>query len=251
MRFLRLPVKDPRTVARDIPGICDILFPQLLPAIVSHLNREALSIPGCSYVEESLVVKMSTNAAMLFEVAYVRAEQILAEITEDWDACLHLALERQSKYFDAVLPDNLTEVDILIAKKTANNLAKSIAFFQEKNQNIKLIQSPAIPGFQWIAQGYGDFSIGKNLIEVKCSSKNFSSSDYRQLLIYWLLSFSSSIEGGSDEWESGILLNPRLNKYIEIKFDDLVKVAGAGRSKIEILELFSSLVGDYAFKLGN
>ncbi|MBU2874000.1 hypothetical protein [Marinobacter salexigens] len=251
MRFLRLPIKDPRTVARDIPGICDILFPQLLPAIVSHLNREAQPIPGCSYVEESLVLKMSTNAAMLFEVAYARAEQILAGATEDWDASLNIALERQSKYFDADLPEVLTEIDVLIAKKTANNLVKSIKFFQSKNQNIKVVQSPVVPGFQWIAQGNGDFAIGNKLIEVKCSSRNFSSSDYRQLLIYWLLSFSSAIEGRSEEWESGILLNPRLNKHIEFKFDELIKVAGAGRSKIELLELFSSLVGDYAFKLGN
>lgn len=249
MRFLRLPVKDPRTVARDIPGICDILFPQLLPAIVSHLNREAQPISGCSYVDERLVLKMSTNAAMLFEVAYARAEQVLADAPKDWDSCLYLALKRQSKYFDADLPDNLTKIDISIAEKTASNLVKSIEYFQTNNQNIKAVPSPVIPGFQWIAQGHGDFAIGKKLIEVKCSSRNFSSSDYRQLLIYWLLSFSSSIEGGRGEWESGILLNPRLNKCIEIKFDELVKVVGAGMSKIELLELFSSLVGDYALKI--
>lgn len=251
MRFFRLPVKDPRTVARDIPGICDILFPQILPAIVSHLNREAQPISDCSYIEESLILQMSTNAAMLFEVAYARAEQIIADADEDWSVCLNIALKRQSKYFDADLPESLTEVDVSIAKKTANNLVKSIEFLQDQNQNIRVVKSPTIPGFQWISQGNGDFAIGNKLIEVKCSSRNFSSSDYRQVLIYWLLSFSSSIEGRSEEWESVILLNPRLNKYIEIKFDELIKIAGAGRSKVELLELFSSLVGDYTYKLCN
>lgn len=251
MRFSRLPVKDPRTVARDIPGICDLLFPQLLPAIVSHLNRSAQPIAGCTYVKENLIAKMSTNAAILFEVAYVRAEQILDNRNEDWDECLSLALNRQSKYFDADLPEKLTELDLSIAKQTANNLVKSIRFFENDSQGLRAIQSPEIPGYQWIGQGYGDFSVGTTLIEVKCSSRNFSSSDYRQILIYWLLSFSSSIESDKQEWNSGILLNPRLNKYIEINFNELVKVAGAGRSKIEILELFSSLVGDYAYKLGN
>lgn len=251
MRFTRLPVKDPRTVARDIPGICDILFPQLLPAIVSHLNREAQSIPSCSYVEESLIRRMSTNAAMLFEVAYARAEQILYGVSEDWAACLNVALARQSRYFDANLPERLTDIDILIAQKTAVNLVNSIKFFHSTNQNIEIIRSPVIPGYHWISQGNGDFSIGTTLIEVKCTSRNFSSSDYRQLLIYWLLSFSSSIEGGHEEWKSGVLLNPRLNKYLEINFNELVKIVGAGRTKIEILELFSSLVGDYAFKLSN
>lgn len=236
---------------RDIPGICDLLFPQLLPAIVSHLNREVQFISGCSNVENSLLLKMSTNAAMLFEVAYARAEQILDGGLVDWDECLKLALNRQSRYFDAVLPEKLSDIDLFIANQTANNLVKSLSFFHSQNHTAEIIQSPLIPGYQWIAHGQGDFAIGSTLIEVKCSGRNFSSADYRQLLIYWLLSFSSSIEDGIEEWKSGILLNPRSNKYIEIKFDALVKIAGAGRSKIEILELFSSLVGDYAYKLGN
>ncbi len=251
MRFLRLPVKDPRTVARDIPGICDLLFPQLLPAIISHLNREAQPIPGCSYVDENLVRKMSTNAAMLFEVAYARAEQILGDAPEDWDKCINIALNRQSRYFDADLPEKLSSLDLSIAKKTAVNLVKSIKFLHNQHNNTKIVHSPLIPGYQWVAQGNGDFSIDRTLIEVKCSSKNFSSSDYRQLLIYWLLSYSSSIEGKGEEWSSGILLNPRLNKFIEIDFDELIKMTGAGRTKIEILELFSSIIGDYAYKVGS
>lgn len=115
---------------------------------------------------------------------------------------------------------------------------------------VNVVRAPTIPGFQWIAEGQGDFSIGQRLIEVKCTNRNFSSSDYRQILIYWLLSFSSSIEGGMNEWKTGVLLNPRANKYIEIDFNELVRIAAAGRTKLELLELFSSIVGDYAYKLG-
>lgn len=251
MRFQRLPIKDPRTVARDIPGICDLLFPQLLPAIIAHLNRESQPIPGCVFIDENLILKTSTNSAMLFEVAYARAEQMLDEKDEDWEGCLSVALQRQSKYFDAVLPERLLDVELLIAHQTANNLVKSINFINNQQGNSQIIKSPLVPGYQWIAQGHGDFAIGDTLIEVKCSSRNFSSSDYRQILMYWLLSFSSSIEGGAEEWKNGILLNPRANKYVEISFHDLVKVAGAGRTKLELLELFSSIVGDYAYKLGN
>ncbi|AER31634.1 hypothetical protein [Pantoea ananatis] len=250
MRFLRLPVKDPRTVARDIPGICDLLFPQLLPAIVAHLNREAQPVPGCTIIDESMLVGIDINAAMLFEVAYVRAEQILLEKNEDWKECLSIALARQSRYFDAILPVNLSSIEIKIANQTANNLIRSLKGLSEKWGGGNVVRSPIIPGFQWIAEGQGDFSIGQRLIEVKCTNKNFSSSDYRQILIYWLLSFSSSIEGGTDEWKTGILLNPRANKYIEIDFNELVRIVAAGRTKLELLELFSSIVGDYAYKLG-
>ncbi|EOE5320606.1 MULTISPECIES: hypothetical protein [unclassified Providencia] len=251
MRFFRLPVKDPRTVARDIPGICDLLFPQLLPAIIAHLNREAQPIPSCTFIDESLFLKVSINSAMLFEVAYARAEQLLENKKDDWDTCLSVALERQSKYFDAVLPKKLLDVEMQIADQTANNLVKSIKYLNNQKGNSQIIKSPLIPGYQWIAQGEGDFAIRDTLIEVKCGSKNFSSSDYRQILIYWLLSCSSSIEDGIEEWKTGILLNPRTNKYIEISFHELVKIAGAGRSKLELLELFSSIVGDYAYKLDN
>lgn len=250
MRFLRLPVKDPRTVARDIPGICDLLFPQLLPAIVAHLNREAQPIPGCTIIDESMLVGINTNAAMLFEVAYVRTEQMLEEKNEDWNECLSIALNRQSRYFDAVLPDNLSDIEIKLANQTATNLTRSIRYLSDKWGDSNVVRSPIIPGFQWIAQGQGDFSIGQQLIEVKCTNRNFSSSDYRQILIYWLLSFSSSIEGGTDEWKIGVLLNPRANKYIEIDFNELVSIAASGRTKLELLELFSSIVGDYAYKLG-
>ncbi|WP_196061415.1 MULTISPECIES: hypothetical protein [unclassified Serratia (in: enterobacteria)] len=250
MRFLRLPVKDPRTVARDIPGICDLLFPQLLPAIVAHLNREAQPIPDCTIIDESMLVGIDTNAAMLFEVAYVRAEQMLEEKNEDWNECLSIALSRQSRYFDAALPDNLSDIEIKIANQTAINLTKSITYLSEKWGDGNVVRSPIIPGFQWIAQGQGDFSIDQRLIEVKCTNRNFSSSDYRQILIYWLLSFSSSIEGGTDEWKTGVLLNPRANKYIEIDFNELVSIVASGRNKLELLELFSSIVGDYAYKLG-
>lgn len=249
MRFHRLPVKDPRTVARDIPGICDLLFPQLLPSIITYLNRQAEDIPQCEQVSYSLINKTSTNAAMLFEVSYARAEQIIeGKADENWGLYLDIALKRQSKYFDAELPETLSEIDLKVARQTSQNLVTSLRKF-ELDAGTSVKASPEIPGFQWISRGNGDFSIENILIEVKCTSKNFGSADYRQLLIYWLLSFAGSLEGKATEWETGILLNPRLNKYIEIDFNELISFSAAGRSKLEILELFESIVSDYSSKL--
>lgn len=249
MRFHRLPVKDPRTVARDIPGICDLLFPQLLPAIVAHLNREACSVAGCTAIPSSWTDNMSTNSAMLFEVAYVRAEYILQGKSEGWENCLNVALYRQSKYFDAYLPNSLSAIDIKIANQTADNLVKSLSHLKSELDAKELVLLPVIFGYQWVSQGNGDFSLDNSLIEVKCTGKNFSSADYRQLLIYWLLSYSAAIENKGCEWQKGILLNPRLNLYVEVEFAELVKIVGAGRTKIEILELFSSIIGSYSYKM--
>ena len=187
---------------------------------------------------------------MLFEVAYARTEQIMdGKNNENWSSCLNVALKRQSKYFDAELPNALTENDINVARQTSNNLVLALRYF-EINTGFPLLSSPEIPGFQWISKGNGDFSVGENLIEVKCTSKNFGSADYRQLLIYWLLSFAGSLEGKSKEWKTGILINPRLNRYIEIEFNELISFSAAGRSKLEVLKLFESIVSDYSSKLG-
>lgn len=248
MRFLRLPFKDPRTVARDIPGICDVLFPRLLPGIVAYLNRQSEPTIGCTAVSSDLMDLTSTNAAMLFEVAYANVEQSLEGDSPSWSDCLQIALERQKRFYDAILPERLTDGDIAVADATARNLLLSLSFLADgSGQQISI--SPKIPGFHWISSGNGDFSVGDKLIEVKCTSSSFSASDYRQLLIYWLLSYSDALENDALEWKTAVLLNPRLNKFIEIEFSELVHIASGGRSKVEVLELFSTLIGDYSLKM--
>ncbi|WP_372379446.1 hypothetical protein ACBZ91_17145 [Vibrio natriegens] len=244
MRITRLPCKDPRTVSRDIPGISDILFPQLIPAIVSHLNRGKQSFINCTAITYSQMQETTLSPAMLFEISNARAEQILKSRELDWNQCIDKALVRQKRFFDAELPKNYSSSDIDVAEQTAKNLALSLKALQKKKKDCEITISPAIIGFKWIANSSGDFSIGNVLIETKCSNKNFSSPDYRQLLMYWLLSYAASVEGKAEEWKSGVLLNPRLNSYVEIDFQELVNLTSGGRSKIELLELFSSLISD-------
>jgi hypothetical protein len=250
MALDRLPAKDPRTVARDIPGIFDALFPQLIPGIVLHFNRKAISFANCREVPDELVKASILNRAMLFEVAFARGEQLIAGVEEaDWDACLKVAVERQRRHFDAKLPDALTPADKTVAELVAMNLASMLNQIQEKTKDLPLVRSPKIPGYQWIASGCGDFSLGTRIIEVKCTNKHFSASDYRQIVIYWLLSYASSIEKGTPEWTNGMLINPRLNHALEFSFDEIISVIGAGRSKVELLELFSSMVGEYSLRM--
>lgn len=248
MGYNRLPLRDPRTVAREIPGIFDVIFPQLTPGAVCYFNKAAKGY-DVRDVPESAVSQSALEKAMLFEIAVARAEQILeGKQTPDWDACLNLATLRQKRHFDAKTPDNLSENDLRIAELVGSNLVAILNQIQKDSPTETLKQAPLIPGYQWIAPGNGDFSIGQSLIEVKCKGSNFGSADYRQILMYWLLSYSASIESDVPEWSTGILINPRRNKVVMVSFNELIKVTSAGRSKIEILELFSSLVGDYALR---
>ncbi len=249
MTFKRMPAKDPRTVARDIPGVFDTLFPQLVPGVVAHFNRQGRSMSELEPVSEELVKASKLSHSMLFEIAYARAEQLLAGAAQpDWERCIRVAVERQKRHFDADIPEAISDSDRTAAERVAANLAASLRSLAEHSP-APLQLSPGIPGYHWIASGYGDFAIGKRLIEVKCAGKRFSSSDYRQIIMYWLLSYAASVESRGDEWETGILLNPRRNWMVEFPFKEILSVVAAGRSKVEILELFAAVIGDYPLRM--
>lgn len=245
----RHPSNDPRTVARDIPGIFDVLFPQLTPGVVAHFNRNSYRAQACEPAPLQVIEASSLQKAMLFELAVAAAEQLLRGYeTISWNDCLKVAVTRQRRHFDAKLPVALTEADEAAARCVASNLASMVRQMQAKTGGA-LVFSPAVPGYQWIASGAGDFSIGTKLLEVKCSNRHFSSSDYRQVVMYWLLAYASAVENGTPEWSHCILLNPRLNLIFASSFDSIVRIIGAGRSKVEVLELFSALVGDATFRM--
>lgn len=246
----RQPLNDPRTVARDIPGVLDALFPHLIPGVVAHFNRKGRAENACTPVPPEVIAASALQHAMLFELAVAAAEQILKiGGTPDWDTCLAIAVERQRRHFDARVPAALSEPDKSAASAVAHNLVTILNQLQREAANEALIHPPNIPGYQWIASGVGDFSIGARLIEVKCTSKPFSSSDYRQIVMYWLLGYAASLESGAQEWREGILVNPRLNFMVQLSFDEIIDVIGAGRSKVDLLEIFSSMVGDRAANL--
>jgi hypothetical protein len=215
MTTTRRPASDPRTIARDIPGLFDALFPRLAQGIVVRFNRRSIPLDECQAVPPGLVAASKIQRAMLFEIAVVAAEQLIdGRITVDWDACLNTAVKRQREHFDAELPIALSNVDKKASLCVARNLVAMLAHLRTEADGETIVRAPRIPGYQWVASGVGDFSIGTTLIEVKCTDRHFVSSDYRQILMYWLLSYCAAIESGTPEWSQGILANPRLNLLV-------------------------------------
>src|SRR5690606_36175482 len=244
MALPRGPLRDPRTVARDIPGIFDALFPQLAPGVVMHLNNTAASIDGCADVPGELILQSGLQHAMLFELAGAVAEQLLGQVAEpDWDAALTLAVRRQRRHFDARLPAEITQNDKEVARRVSKNLQLMLTALAGDSE---IVISPHVPGLQWVASGVGDCSFDSTLVEVKCTGRRFGAADYRQILMYWLLSYAASIEGRGSEWSRALLINPRQNLFVDISFNELIDLTGAGRSKVELLQLFLWMVGDYS-----
>jgi hypothetical protein len=244
----RLPQHDPRTLARNIPGLLEALFPSLLPGVVASLNRRAVVDRQCEPVLLDKIQATSVSRPMLFELSSAVAEQLLTgSVAPDWHAALNHAVARQSKYFDARVPTTLDDCDKEIALRVARNLVSMLVSLQAQlGQQTEI--SPPIPGYQWIASGAGDFSIGTHLIEVKCTSRHFSSADYRQVLMYWILSYLNAIEQRGHEWSHVILLSPRHCRSLHLSFNELIHLFGGGRSKVDLVCLFEGVIEDHKLR---
>ena len=78
---------------------------------------------------------------------------------------------------------------------------------------------------------------------MKWTGKLFLSADYRQVAIYWLLSYAASVEGRGEKWHDFISLNPSSGDKLTMQFDELLSLVGGGRTKIDALQLLWSLIG--------
>lgn len=239
MRILKLPHKDPRTVSRDIPGISEVIFPSLVPGLVTYLNRTSVSLPGLLALTESDIQQSQLAKAMLFEIAYVMAEKILRNEKYEIDDCIGEAIQRQSRFFDATPPKEVTANDLKLIEMTATNLCHGLSYMAEGKE---IVIAPVIPGLGWISSGVGDFAFSDILVEVKCSNKNFSASDYRQLLFYWLLQYASVIRTQERKWTTGILFNPRRNCMVEVDLQHLYSLVANEKNVVEAIEMLESLM---------
>lgn len=215
----------------------------MTPGIVAHFNDGASTLRIDRVPQES-VAASKLQRSMLFELGYTVGESLLLGAPSiDWDYCFAEAVRRQSVYFDAQPPEQLCQADKVVAEIVGRNLWKSLCDWGH-TRNEPVVVRPVIPGFEWVSSGQGDFSIGRTLIEVKNTVKRFSAADYRQVAIYWLLSYASAIEGRDEEWHDFILFNARSGEQVSMTYDAFLQVIGSGRTKVEILQLFQALVGN-------
>lgn len=241
----RLPLRDPRTVARDIPGVLDILFPRLTGGLVGALNRTMFSFEGIKPLSDKHVDESQLHKAMLFELSAALAERLLlGDDAPDWEHVLKVAVERQRQHFDAKIPDELVQHDKDLSSHAANNLVAMLRSVESQYPGSELMIAPSIPGLGWVSSGFGDFSLGKILIEVKHTGRNFMARDFRQVLMYWLLKYSAAIERGEDVWTECLFLNPRRNSGLRFNFDEILHHASSSSNRVELLELLRSIVGE-------
>jgi hypothetical protein len=240
---------DPRTIARNVSGIFDATFPQLAPAIVAHFNRSySRQIGGVIPLTKGALDESELQRAMLFELAISAAEKLLdTPGAINWEQCLQEAGEKQRRYFDAKVPTLLAASDRIVAEQVARNLIAGLSEIAQKDQR-PVQSSPKIPGFRWISSGTGDFATDRTIIEVKCSSKPFSTADYRQIVIYWLLKKIRAVENGLSSWQVGVLVNPRSGRLVEFSFDELINLIAPNNAAGAVLDAFRSIITETNLK---
>ena len=238
----RFQAADARTVSRELGGLFETVFPRLVPSIVVHLNKTySKSVSGCEAIPVELVKESSLQRAMLFEIAITVAEMIRWEREEfDLNVCILRAIQRQRKYYDAKLSETLTDADRKVVFRTADNL-NTMLDCVESRQGETIVSEPPIPGFGWISNSVGDYACDTCIVEVKCSGRPFSSADYRQVTIYWLLAYLQALESQTVHWDRFALLNPRRNVMVSLEFRDLLTLISGGRTRLEIVQAFMPL----------
>lgn len=240
----RLPSRDPRTVARDIPGVLDILFPRLTGGLVNALNSKMFTFTNVQAIPAEAIEASSLQNAMLFEISMARAEsELRGDDAASWDECLKVASSRQRRHFDARIPEKLEPSDISVADHAARNLVTMLDSVQAQRPSAMLERAPLIPGLGWVASGNGDFALGSTLIEVKHTGRNFGAGDFRQVLMYWLLQYARTVENDGRVWSDVLLLNPRRNAALLVNYDNLLRAASASSNRVELVELLRSAVG--------
>ncbi|MGF1658205.1 MAG: hypothetical protein ACFCUS_02145 [Rubrimonas sp.] len=203
------------------------------------------SFEGVEPLSDERVDESQLHKAMLFELSTALAERLLqGDHAPDWDEVLQVAVARQRQHFDAKIPDTLEQNDKELSSHAAQNLVAMLRSVHEQRPDYELQIAPSIPGLGWIASGFGDFSLGRLLIEVKHTDRNFMARDFRQVLMYWLLKYSASIERDEDVWTECLFLNPRRNSGLLFKFDNILHSASASSNRVELLELLRSVVGE-------
>ena len=100
---MRKLLHDPRTIARDVPGLFDAVFPQLTSSVVTHFNRRRVA-SEVTPVAHALIAQSKLQKAMLFELGVAAGEMLLGANVIDWDECKRVALARQRRSPPAAAP---------------------------------------------------------------------------------------------------------------------------------------------------
>jgi hypothetical protein len=135
---------------------------------------------------------------------------------------------------------SFSEVEQDNIQKLAHNICEFIS-----KAKLSFVQfRPRLRGYGVIPELEADLVVDDTLYEIKTVTRNFKSSDIRQLFIYLALNQVS----GERNWKHAGLYNPRRGKFFRFNVNRLVYNLAGGNSPIEAFEsLLNGIVRDIQF----
>ena len=108
--------------------------------------------------------------------------------------------------------------EVLIASRRIRLFSTSMA------QTRPIIFRPRFRGHGFVHQCEGDLRVGGDIFEFKYVSRNFRSSDFKQLLVYNVLHWF----GAGDAFEKMALINPFKGTTVTVGTEELINASGGG-----------------------
>ena len=217
-----------RTLASGFSPLWQSAFPLLTPNFIQVFNREYVEHFRNSRGKRVRPVKRRSDVDapdLVAELAFqaikvaIRGGMGLSDVFEDenlvrqaWESTLDLLqmYEGAAEEEGRELPNQAEVEDAFLL---ANNIR---AFLPPSSVEIEF--SPRIRGAGAMPECEADLAVGDKLVEVKTVTRNFSSRDLRQLLVYLALDWVS----GDRRWKNGCLLNPRRGLKADFVVESLV-----------------------------
>jgi hypothetical protein len=106
------------------------------------------------------------------------------------------------------------------------------SFFKLFSPDEKISFQLPIPGAGILSSCNADLAIGHSLYEVKTVTRNLSSNDIKQIIIYLALSKNKN----TYKWQNVGFFNPKKSTYLEFDIEDLIGTISGGKPAITIFD---------------
>jgi hypothetical protein len=229
-------------LAYSFDSFWESLFPLLSPSFVRDFNArqgKGIGRKGRYLTKVPITVPkwdadlIAELAFELFRLSYENGQ--VGEVLRARNEHFELARERVRRRFRRIR--RLSEPHWLnyetAVPSEVRSLANCYAYFFAGFDSEGLTFRPKIRGAGIVNSVEGDICTPKMLVEVKTVTRNLTSHDFRQLLVYLALGLGS----GQYSWEEATFLNPRRAIFYTVNISSLVSYLSA-RSVQEVFDEF-------------
>ncbi|MBZ9628140.1 hypothetical protein LB450_08520 [Psychroflexus sp. CAK1W] len=232
---------------RDISEKFSVIWKQNLPLMtpsfmrvfnetqIKKINKNP--IPNIENVRYDIVSETAFNVS---EMAIVEDKKV-NEIITDSEVFEKIVYETAKSIWTS---GNYKKEDLKLGKSEIEEIQKicdNTIEFINKTKKEKIEFKPRLKGYSFIPDLTADLSVDDSLYEIKTVSRNFKSSDLKQLFIYLALRQVST----NTNWKYAGLYNPRKGTYAKFNVKSLISNLTGGQTPNEIFEnILNGLVRD-------